>query len=281
MSRCRRLAQVLPFLIASLGALIWPPALPGQTPVTAADPKVVLGQARAAYYNLSSRGFRQYRFQARPDWASMLGDLAKTNPDAFEGAMKLFGKVRFEVVVDAEGAAKVSHNDVEAPSEQAKGGMNQVYSGMEQMLTGFFQTWTPFMIQTPFTKPGTDLSLEAVGSQYRVRWVESGSTKVDILMDRAYAVTEMKVSSPVFDSVIRPVFDRSPGGLVLVRYEAEYREKPPAPPIRVAVLIKNKPIQGLLVPSDLDLTAWVGDNKTHVLVAFAEGIIDKVETRKN
>ena len=97
MSRCRRLAQILPLLIASLGALTWPTALHGQTPVTAADPKVVLGQARAAYYNLSARGFRQYRFQARPDWASMLGDLAKTNPDAFEGAMKLFGKVRFEV----------------------------------------------------------------------------------------------------------------------------------------------------------------------------------------
>jgi len=41
-------------------------------------------------------------FQANPDWAYLLGDLAKTNPAAFDSAMALFGKVRFDVVVDAK-----------------------------------------------------------------------------------------------------------------------------------------------------------------------------------
>jgi hypothetical protein len=259
--------------------MIWQPALraqaPVQVPVTDPDPKGVLVKARAAYYNLSSRGFKQYRFQANPDWASLLGDLAKTNPTGFDAAMKLFSKLHFNVVVDAEGAANISHNEVETPNEEAKAGMNQVYSGMDQMLTGFFQTWNPFMIQTPFSKVGSALSVEDTGTKYRVQWVETGSTKVDILMDRTYAVTEMKVSSPVFDSVIRPVFDRQPGGLILASYEADYNEKAPAPPIRVIVVIKNKPIQGLVVPTDLDLTAWVGETKSHIIMAFAEPGIEK------
>jgi hypothetical protein len=66
--------------------------------------------------------------------------LAKTNPAAFDSAMALFSKVRFDVVVDAKGAAKVSHNSVETPNEQTKAGMNQVCDGMDQMLTGLFQT---------------------------------------------------------------------------------------------------------------------------------------------
>lgn len=281
MSACRRFAQILPILLASFGALTWPPTLRAQTPAASPDSKAVLSQARAAYYNLSSRGFKQYRFQDRPDWAAMLGDLAKTNPADFEGAMKLFAKLSFIVVVDADGAAKVSHNDVDTPNDQVKAGMKQVCGGMDQMLTGFFQTWSPFMVQTPFSKVGTDLSVEDAGTHYRVRWVESGTTKVDILMDRTYAVTEMKVSSPTFDSVIRPSFDRHPGGLVLASYEAEYKEKAPAPPIRILVLIKNKPVGGLLLPSDLDLTAWVGDNRTHILMAFTEGSVETNGAQKN
>lgn len=275
MSRCRRFAQILPIFIASLGTLTWSPSLRAQTPVASPEPKDVLAKARAAYYNLSSRGYKQYRFQARPDWAAILGDQAKTNPAGYDAAMALFSKLRFNVVVDAGGSAKISHNDVDAPNDQTRAGLTQVYSGMDQMLTGFFQTWTPFMIETPFTNVGTDLSIEAVGAKYRIRWVESGTTKVDILADQAFAVTEMKVSTPTFDSVIHPVFDRGPGGLVLASYEAEYREKAPAQPIRIVVLIKNQPVQGLLVPSNLDLTAWVGDNKTHILMAFTEASLDK------
>jgi hypothetical protein len=268
LSRCRHFAQILPILIASLGAITLQPTLRAQAPAAVLDSKEVLAKAKAAYYNLSARGFKQYTFQATPDWSYLLGDLAKTNPAGFDAAMKVFAKVRFEVVVDAAGAAKITHNSVETPNDQMKAGMNQVYSGMDQMLTGFFQTWNPFMIETPFSSVGSALKLVDTGSNYQVQWVEGKDTRVDILMDGTFAVTEMKVSTPQFDSVIRPVFDRLPGGLVLASYEATYQEPSPAPKIRVVVLIKNKLVQGLLVPSDLDLTAWVGDNKTHILVAF-------------
>ena len=205
----------------------------------------------------------------------MLGDQAKTNPAGYEAAMAIFAKLRFDVVVDANGNAKISHNEVDAPNEQTRTGLTQVYGGMDQMLTGFFQTWTPFMIETPFSNVGSDLRVETTGAQYRIRWVEAGNTRVDILVDRTFAVTEMKVSTPAFDSVIRPVFNREAGGLVLVSYEAEYREKAPAPPVRIAVLIRNQPVQGLLVPSDLDLTAWIGDNKNHIVMAFIEARLEK------
>lgn len=253
------------------------PTLQAQEPVAAAPAsKAVLGKAEAAYYNLAARGFKEYRFQAQPDWASLLGDLATTNPEGFASSMKLFSKVRFDVVVDRAGGAKITHNNIDTPNDKTKSGMDQVYGGMDQMLTGFFQTWNPFMITTPFSRVGTDLRVEAMGATYRFRWVEGGDTKVDILTDGAFAVTEMKVSTPVFDSVIRPVFDRGTTGLVLASYEANYQEKPPAPPIRVSVLIRNKPIQGLLVPAGLELTAWVGDNKTHILMTFADGLIEKI-----
>jgi len=56
LSRCRRFAQILPILIASLGAMTLPPTLGAQqASAVNLDPKVILGQAHSAYYNLSSR----------------------------------------------------------------------------------------------------------------------------------------------------------------------------------------------------------------------------------
>lgn len=258
-------------------AITWQPTLRAQALAPVPDPKGVLVKARAAYYDLSARGFKQYRFQATPAWAMLLGDLQTTNPTGFEAAMKLFAKVRFDVAVDAAGSAHISHNEVETPNEQTRAGMTQVFSGMDQMLSGFFQTWSPFMISNPFAKVGSNLRVEDTGTHYRVQWLEANDTKVDILMDRTYAVTEMKVKTPAFDSILLPSFDHQPGGLVLTRYEADYREKAPAPAIRVVVLIKNKPIQGLLLPSDLDLTARIGENTTHILMAFTDALIEKKE----
>lgn len=261
--------------MAGLGMASWGPSLQAAAPKAAPDPEGVLRQARAAYYDLSGKGFKRYRFFATPDWSALLAEQAKSNPAGFEAAMKLFAKIRFEVLVGAQGDAQVSHNVVDTPNEASTAGLNQVYGGMEQILTGFFQTWTPFMLQTPFPPAGSAFKLEDTGTQYRVGWDEAGDIRVELLMERTFAITDMKVTSPAFDSTIRPVFEKQSGGFVLLSYEAEYRTKAGAPPMRLKVLIKNQPIQGLPLPAALDLSVWTGGSKQQILMAFSEMALEK------
>jgi len=275
LSQRRRLVPIVLITMASFASMAW-----GQSPAVAPpkatpDPEGVLRQARAAYFDLSGKGFQRYRFFATPDWSALLAEQAKSNPAGYDAAMKIFSKVRFEVLVGAQGDAQVSHNVVDTPNEASTAGLNQVYGGMEQILTGFFQTWTPFMLQTPFPPAGSPFKLEDAGTQYRVNWEEAGNVTVELLMDKAFTITDMKVHSPAFDSTIRPVFEKQPGGFVLLGYDAEYRATAGAPPMRLKVLIKNLPVQGLPLPAALDLSVWTGGNKQQILMAFSERTLDK------
>lgn len=275
LSHRRRLAPILFALMAGCGAASWGPSLHAAAPKAAPDPEGVLRQARLAYVNLAGKGFNRYRFVATPDWAAMLAELAKSNPAGYDAAMKLFAKVRFEVLVGAQGDAQVSHNVVDTPNQESTAGMNQVYSGMEQILTGFFQTWTPFMLQTPFPPVGHAVKVEDAGSHYRMAWEEEGNTRVQLLMDKTFAITEMKVNSPAFDSTIRPVFEKQAGQFVLASYDAEYLAKANASSMRLKVLIKNKTLQGLPLPAALDLNVWNSGNKQQILMAFSEMTLEK------
>lgn len=283
MSHRRRLAPILLLALAGLGPAVWGPALLAAPPKAAPkattskvlpDPEGVLQKARAAYVNLAGKGFNRYRFVATPDWAAMLADLAKTNPEGYRAALDLFAKVRFDVLVGPQGDAQVSHNTVESPNPQTTAGLNQVYSGMEQTLTGFFQTWAPFMVTTPFPPAGTAARVMDAGSHYLVDWEETGDVKVHLQMDRTFTITEMKVKNPTFDSTIRPTFERQPGGLVLAGYEGDYLST--ASSLRLKVLIRNQAIQDLPLPVALDLSVWMGTaGKQQILMTFSELNVEK------
>jgi hypothetical protein len=275
LSHRRRLVQLAFALLAGLGPVSLGPSLLAAAPKTAPDPEVVLRRARAAYVGLAEKGFQRYHFFATPDWSALLAEQAKENPAGYDAAMKIFSKVRFEVLVGAQGDAQVSHNIVDTPNQQSTAGLNQVYGGMEQILTGFFQTWTPFMLQTPFPPVGHAVKVEDAGTHYRVNWDEEGNTKVELLMDKTFIITDMKVQSPAFDSTIRPTFDRKPDGLVLTGYDAEYQVKANASSMRLKVLIKNQSLQGLPLPAALDLSVWNGGNKQQITMAFSEMTLEK------
>lgn len=279
MSHRHRLAPILLLTLAGLGPVAWGPALlaapPKAAPKTVADPEGVLQKARAAYVNLAGKGFKRYRFVATPDWAAMLGEQAKTNPEGFRAALDLFAKVRFDVLVGPQGDAQVSHNTVESPNPQTTAGLNQVYSGMEQTLTGFFQTWAPFMVNTPFPPAGTSARVEDIGSHYLVDWEETGDVKVHLKMDRTFTITEMNVKIPAFDSTIRPTFERQPGGLVLTGYDAEYQST--ASSMRLKTQIRNTAIQELPLPVGLDLSVWMGEGaRQQILMTFSEMKLEKL-----
>lgn len=264
----RRLAPIVLICLAA------GPALLAAAPKAVADSESILRPARAAYVNLAGKGFQRYRFVATPDWAAMLAEQAKTNPEGYKAALDLFAKVRFDVLVGPQGDAQVSHNTVDSPNPQTTAGLNQVYSGMEQTLTGFFQTWTPFMVNTPFPPAGASARVEEAGPHYLVDWEEAGNTQVHLQMDRAFAITEMKVKTPSFDSSIRPVFERQPGGLVLAGYDAEYTS--PASSMRLKVLIRNRAIQDLPLPVGLDLSVWMGGGpRQQILMGFSELNLEK------
>ena len=113
-----------------------------------ADKREIIRQARAAYYSLRGRGLDSLTASATVNWEVVLGP-AKPGDDLSRraDAMKLLNGLHFAMAMDPRGKVTVTHRaDTPAPNETSQKGYDQIFGGMDQVITGFYDTYNPFMI---------------------------------------------------------------------------------------------------------------------------------------
>jgi hypothetical protein len=232
-----------------------------------ANKKELLTKARQASYNLRSRGLLEFQATVNPNWRLVLKDQFASDPakeetaaektarlQNLENALKLLNGIHFTVAMDPAGVVKVTHQtDVAAPNKQAEEGFAQIYSGMEQAMTGFFDTWKPFMLTEPFPEVESAYNLEKTPTGYLLSYKESNNTDVATSLSKDLVITEMKVTTSAFKSVLRPQFTRSPQGLLLTGYDATYDGITDNSHVVLSVQIENQEVIGQQLPSKLNL----------------------------
>ena len=214
----------------------------------------VLTKARQASYNLRNRGLLEFQAVVNPNWRLVLKDQFASDPASAETALKLLNGIHFTVAMDPAGAVKVTHQtDVAAPNPQAEAGFAQIYSGMEQAMTGFFDTWKPFMLTDPFPEVESVYDLQKTPAGYLLTYKENDSTDVATSLSKDLVISEMKVSTPAFKSVLRPQFTRSTQGLLLTGYDAIYDGITDKSHVVLRVQIENQEASGQQLPTKLSL----------------------------
>src|SRR5205807_10672221 len=112
-------------------------------------------------------------FQAtiKPTWELTLKKELATNPEGAQNGLKMINGLHFSMVLDPDGEVKVSHStDAPPPNEQAAKGFEQIYGGMDQAVSGFFATWSLFMLTSPLPEANSVYQLEDLGTQYRLSY---------------------------------------------------------------------------------------------------------------
>lgn len=231
------------------------------------DKSQVLQQARDSYYRLSAHGFSGVQCNMSPNWESLLSEQRKTDPASADQAIAMLKKLQFTVSVDSAGSAKVTHTTVAAENEEQAKGLEQIYGGMEQMINGFFATWTPFMLNSPFPEVASEYDLADQGSQWLLTYKE-GDANVATTMAKDLVVRELKVTTAEFKSSIQPQFDKGSQGLVLVGYKANYEGKTPAEKTVLDVKIANQEVNGLQIPAKLGLSGSYGGSSFAIEVSL-------------
>jgi hypothetical protein len=227
----------------------------------------VLKKARASYYSLKSEGMAGFQCDMTPNWASLLADQRQADPAAIDAAIARLNQLHFSVVVDADGAAKVTHNEIAADNEKMAEGLKQVYSGMEQMTTGFFQTWSVFVVNPPLPDLTTEFTLEN-GAQYGLSY-KDGATDVVTVMGRDFAVRSLTVTATDFVSILNPRFAKTPKGLLMNAYDADYQGAGGKDKTELHVTMDYQTVQGLQVPQKLGLKGSYNGSPFQVEVAFS------------
>lgn len=241
-----------------------------QSPVPAADSKKVVEKARQAYYNLRAAGLDEFRATIKPNWSLVLEKQLKDDPASGQAALKLLNGLHFSMLLDKEGKVTVTHRtDTEPANDQQRQGFDQIYSGLDQAITGFFTTWSEFMLKPPLPAADSEYQLEDLGTQYRISY-KDGPSDMITTMGKDMIVTEVKESSKDYISSVRPQLTRNAKGFVLTGYSADYQPTSGKGVVKLDLKIQNQAVNGLQLPASLVLDSVLDGEPTHMELALSE-----------
>ena len=237
--------------------------------------KMVVERARKAYYNLRAAGLDEFRATVTPNWKLVLEKQLKDDPENGQAALKLLNGLHFSMLLDKDGKVTVTHHaDTEPANDQQRQGFDQIYSGMDQAITGFFTTWSVFMLSPPMPPADTKYRVEDLGTQYRISY-KDGPSDVITTMGKDMIVTEVKVNSAEFISSVRPQLTRSAKGFVLTGYSADYKPTSGQGVVKLDLKIQNQAVNGLQLPVNLVLDSVLDGEPTHMELAFSDHQVTK------
>src|SRR5689334_22858356 len=148
------------------------------------DRKDVIDRAHRSYYSLRGLGLLEFKSSITPAWEVTLKNDLNTDPAGAQAGIKMLDTLHFAMTLDENGKVKVDHRaDTPPPNEKAAAAFNQIYSGMDQAVSGFFETWSMFMLTSPFPEANSDYQLEDLGSEYRLSYKE-GSANIVTSMNK-------------------------------------------------------------------------------------------------
>jgi hypothetical protein len=212
------------------------------------DKEAILEKARASYYSLKKAGFTGVSCNLVPNWKMVFVSVGVTDPDKLNDILGRLSKVRFALAVSAEGKAAVKHNEAQADTEEQAAGFRQLLDGQEQTVTGFFETWSAFVISPAFPDAKDKYGLSQEKDQYVLSYTERSGTDIRTAMDRDYKIQSLRVVTREFDSEILPKFATVAGAYLLSGYDATYVEPNQASKTDLHVSIENQSVEGFQFP---------------------------------
>lgn len=219
------------------------------------DKKEIIRRARDGYYSLRRLGLVQFDSNVTPNWEVILKDQIKSDPSSAQAGMKLLNTLHFALFLGPDGNVKVTHRSDNPPAnEQMAKSFDQIYGGMEQALSGFFASWSIFMLTSPFPEVGSEYRLQETSGGYELSYKE-GDTDIVTSMSKDLAITEIKVSSSTFNSSLKPTLRKGPQGFVLSGYDGTYVPTSGPGNTRLSTQIEYQAVDGLELPRKVNLDA--------------------------
>jgi len=241
---------------------------------SAADKRAVVQQARQSFYSLHALGFESFECSIRPNWNLLLAEQRKADPQQTDTALKTLDRLRFTIDLNPDGSVKFSHNKLAGQSTEMNEAMQQIFDGMEQTMSGFFDTWKLFVLDSPFPDPDGDFQLQDMGALYRITY-RDGSADVTTTMTKDFAIADLNVASPEFVSSIRPHFTKLAGGWLLNAYEASYRSAKPDEATELKVAVRYGTVNGLQTIQKLNLSGTYGASAFDIELGFTDCDVTK------
>ncbi len=234
----------------------------------------VIRQSRDSYYSLRRLGLVELRASVMPNWELFLADETKKNPNGAQAGLKLLRGLHFAMRLDENGKVSLTHqSDNPPPNDEVAKGFDQIYSGIDEMVTGFFQTWSLFMLTSPFPAVESDYQLKSNDSGYILSYKE-GQTNVTTLMSKDLIIQQIKVDDSSFVSALTPISAQTAKGVILTGYDANYNPMKGPGKTVLHVTVDYQDVNGLQLPRKVKLSGSYDQQPVNAELTF-----DRYETK--
>jgi hypothetical protein len=238
------------------------PAARGQSQTNKAE---ISKQASRSYYGVRKYGLMEFQARVTPTWEVAVKGI-ESNPEA----LKLLRGLRFTMSFGADDKVKLNHEaTMPAPNATVETGFKQLFDGVEQMVSGFFATWDLFMLTSPFPQPDAEYELKDLGSTYLLTYKEADAD-IAFTMTKDFSITEFKVVTPEFSSLILPKFTKTAGGYVLIGYSATYEPAKGPGKVALDLQIDYEDVSGLKLPHRIRVHSVLDGEPTESELIFSE-----------
>lgn len=228
----------------------------------------IIREARQSSYSLKSQGLVELKCTVQPDWDSMYAAV-KVDKVGTEQLLPIMNSTHFTVLLGPDGASTISHEShVAPPNEEVAGRVRQSVDGMEQVLTGFFQTWSSFMFNSPLPEPSDKYQLEKKGEEYDLSFGQ-GATQVAVVLNLDLVIEEVRLTSPQLEGTLHPQWSPSDNGLLLSGYEGNYKAAA-GQPSQLSAKIAYEEVEGLSLPSTVDFTVSTAVGTIPIRLVFQD-----------
>lgn len=229
----------------------------------------ILQSARNAQYSLPKQGMKSFRCSITIDWDALfkvLGD----NSESAQTLLALLKKTRFKVVVGPDGSSSLSReSDEPPPSQEIADRLQESQVGAEQIVNGFLKGWAGFMVQSMIPVTDDKYNLALVDGKYVLTFSGNG---MDVAIDFGpnLAMERVSVKSTNINAEIKPTFESTPNGFVLIGFSGTFPAPEPGGPTSANAQIENELVDGLELPHHVNVSVPIKDITLVVHMTFSD-----------
>jgi hypothetical protein len=225
----------------------------------------IIKQAGQSYYGLRKAGLLEFQARVTPTWEVSVKGI-ESHPEA----LKLLKGLKFSMTLTTDDRVNVSYEaSTPAPNATVEAGFKQIFSGVEKLLSGFFDSWNLFMLNSPLPQADREYELKDLGSTYLLTYRETDAD-VTITMTKDFSITELKVISPRFKSSILPQFTKTEGGFVLTGYSANYVPIEGPGKVELNLQIDYQNVNGLKLPRTIRVHSTLDAEPNETELTFGD-----------
>ena len=224
----------------------------------APTPASRIEQARTLYYTPTSAGLKSFHCDVTVDWKDLLarfgaGDLPATDP-----TLVYLQSLKLSLDDNLTGVGGLNWVPPAGASPEDDS-VAKIHGGMMQMISGFFQSWNPFLNGSYIPNLNATTTARPEGDGILVHSGDD-STSVTEHFDKNMLVTEMHVTTSTADVTAHPTFLSTPKGLIISSLKSEVHQPPAAPAMTVTMSSTYAPVSTYQLPATLTFSVQnVGD----------------------